>query len=246
MAYMMRASRPASPCTKGIAMRDLGYMFVCASLLIISCNQPESSIGQLCEVSRDCGSEAACVFGACVEDDFFEENSPEGAPHGGGGTAIELESSCFQLPITPYQITGYHHGASVGGGKVHAGDDCYGPADTQVRASYEGTVYFAGEAGSWGGLVEIEHRSPIDDSTFYTIYGHLDAATLMVSLGQQVKNSDPLGVLGTRAENGNWDEHLHFSVYTGVHPANNVLRGHVTDLAGYQDPIPWLLDNCPG
>jgi len=227
-------------------MRGLSFLLVCASVFVISCSQPDSSIGQMCAVSSDCGSQATCVFGACVEDDFFEEDTPEGAPQGGGGTAIELESSCFELPISPYQITGYHHGDPVGGGKLHAGDDCYGSADTPVRASYQGTVYFAGEAGSWGGLVEIEHRSPVDDSTFYTIYGHLDAAALVVSKGQQVKGGDPLGVLGTSEENGHWPEHLHFSVYTGVHPAGNVLRGHVTDLAGYQDPIPWLLDNCPG
>jgi len=192
-----------------------------------------------------CADDEVCINDECVEDDFLQGDY-EGEPQGsGGGTAIDdLGSTCYELPILPYQVTGYAHTDSVGSGLVHAGDDCNGDAGTAIYSIYEGTVYYAGDAGSWGGLVEVQHTNPLDGTTFYSLYGHLQPSTLQVSAGQVINAGDQLGVLGTSSENGGWAEHLHFSIFTGEHPASGVLKGHVTSLEGYEDPIPWLTANC--
>jgi hypothetical protein len=211
---------------------------------IFSCKGDDVVLG-VCEMTDDCPSGTVCAFGLCIVDDFFQGGSQEGAPQPGGGTAVMLDSSCYQLPVDPYKITGYHHGSSVGGGKVHAGDDVNGAAGTPVYAIYDGVVHYADAAGTWGGLVEISHINPTNAATFYSLYGHLNAPGLQVSQGQVVSKGQLLGYLGNYAENGGWAEHLHFSIYTGVHPQNGVLAGHVASLAGYENPIPWLEMNCP-
>ncbi|MCY1064926.1 M23 family metallopeptidase [Nannocystis sp. RBIL2] len=224
----------------------MNSLLVWLPVLVAACNSADSGVvlGGPCEAANDCASPGVCVYGVCVEDDFFQEGSLEGEPHGGGGTDIEFMSDCYQLPAVPYQLVGYHHGSPVGGGFYHAGDDVKGAAGTSIYSVYEGTVKSAGKVSSWGGLVEIEHTNPVDDSTFYSIYGHLRPSSILVSVGQKVAAGQELGVLGTQQENGGWIPHLHFSIYTGVYPAQGVLKGHLASLAGYQDPIPWLKDNC--
>lgn len=229
-------------------MKFSDKILLCVPAIVVSCNSSDLggiAIGGVCEEPSDCAADAVCILGYCVEDDYFPEGSPEGDQNGGGGTEVTLESACFQLPIAPYQVTGYKFGDPVGGGHYHAGDDCKGSAGTPIHAVYGGTVKFADKAGTWGGMVTLEHKHPVDDSTFYTIYGHMKPNELSVSQGQTVATGDQVGVLGTKAENGGWPEHLHFSIYTGIYPAKNVLGGWVANLTGYQDPVPWLTDNCP-
>jgi hypothetical protein len=198
--------------------------------------------GTSCDDHGDCDAGYICVFGECIFDDFFAEDSEEGEIHGsGGGTGVELsDENCFSLPLTTYQVTGYSHGDTVKSGKLHAGNDCNGSSDTPVYAIYDGIVYYADYAGTWGTLIEVRHTSP-DGIEFFTVYGHLGLSDLLVEAGDTVTKGQALGYLGTTSENGGYDEHLHFSIYTGEHPSgSSLLRGHVESLEGYEDPIPWM------
>src|SRR5690349_17452867 len=136
-----------------------------AALCALGCAQGKDT-ALMCESTKDCQDGSICLFDYCIEDDFFAQESQEGLPRPGGGTDVVLDSNCYVLPLNTYQNTGYHHGESVGAGKYHAGDDVHGSAGTSVYATYEGTIHFSGHAGSWGGLIEIEHENPVDGSTF--------------------------------------------------------------------------------
>jgi len=64
-----------------------------------------------------------------------------------------------------------------------------------VRASLKGEVVYINlrpDKSNYGRYVVIRHRFPDGDG--YTIYGHL--ASVSASVGQEVKQGDPLGVLG--------------------------------------------------
>lgn len=177
--------------------------------------------------------------GSSGGDDYFVAGSAEGEPQAGGGTEVTLAAStCFALPTAVYAIGGYHHGDPVGAGRVHAGDDVTAPAGTEVRAIWEGTIRFAAKASTWGYLVEIDHIAP-DGTPFISLYGHLDP-NLSVAAGSYVPTGQVLGTTGTKAVNGGWSPHLHYSIFTGTHPASGVLQGHVVSLNGYEDPIPWM------
>ncbi len=187
-----------------------------------------------------CGAGDVPIDGVCVVDDFFVEGSDEGEPVEGGGDGFTLDAdACFTLPLATYVIGGYHHGSNVGGGRVHAGDDVSASVGTDVFSIDAGTVRFAGPAGTWGTLVEIDHVAP-DGTPFISLYGHLRSTDLQVQKGQRVARGQLIGRIGNRSQNGGWAPHLHFSIFTGTHPATGVLQGHVVSLSGYEDPIPWM------
>ncbi|WP_309148908.1 aminotransferase class III-fold pyridoxal phosphate-dependent enzyme [Arenibacter sp. ARW7G5Y1] len=97
---------------------------------------------------------------------------------------------------------------------IHLGVDFWLPAATPVHALFDGEVVTAvNDAGDkqYGGLVILRHKE--EGLEFYTLYGHLsvDSATSHV-VGAGLKAGDTIGVLGNRAENGNWAPHLHFQI----------------------------------
>ncbi len=201
------------------------------------------------ESTGGCSEDQVLLDGVCVEGDYFIADSDKGGPPLGGGTFAELPSgSCFALPLNPYAYGEYYtHGDSVGGGRVHAGDDIVAQAGDPVYAAYGGTVRWAQTVpNGWGGYIEIEHQSP-SDAPFVSNYGHLSGTTLLVQPGDTVAAGQQLGYIGTPAENGGHElEHLHFSIFTGTPPLTNVLRGHVADLGDFEDPIPFMAShgNC--
>jgi hypothetical protein len=174
--------------------------------------------------------------------DYHVTGSMEGETTDGGGDELTLGAGlCVRLPLSPYQVTGYHHGDPVGGGRVHGGDDVNAGVGTRVYAVWNGQVVTARRISTWGTLVEIRHTAP-DGTAFHSIYGHLREAGLAVRPGQMVRTGDLLGSIGARSENGGWAPHLHFAVFTGSYPATGVLKGHVlpSELPSYPDPVPFL------
>ena len=86
---------------------------------------------------------------------------------------------------------------------LHAGIDIPGRYGTPVMASDSGMVRFAGRAGGYGLMVELDHGNGIA-----TRYAHL--SRLVVSSGMAVARGDMVGQIGsTGRSTGN---HLHFEV----------------------------------
>lgn len=139
------------------------------------------------------------------------------------------------FPLTSYRVNGVPFGKRVvrqgimwG---VHLGEDCVVPAGTDVRAVGRGQVVYAAfhpgtkDKGNWGHVIIIRHKHPRTRQVFYSLYAHLGASFKRID--EKVERGEPLGFIGSgfTAENGFWEAHLHFAVYTGPWK-NEVLPGY--------------------
>lgn len=149
-----------------------------------------------------------------------------------------LSTPKLTFPLEDYAVTGHSFGKrSVYDGVlwgIHLGEDSTVPAGTDVRAAGRGTVVYAAlhsgdeEKGNWGHLIIIRHKHPKRKLVFYTLYGHL--GTSFKYIGDKVEIGEPIGFVGEghTTENGYWDAHLHFAIYTGPWK-NEVLPGYWKD-----------------
>lgn len=87
----------------------------------------------------------------------------------------------------------------------HSGLDLAAPAGTPVLAVANGTVAFAGNQGSYGNLVVINHAEGLQ-----TRYAQLEQ--LKVKTGQTVKRGQEIGIVGTTGRPSSLSTHLHFEV----------------------------------
>ncbi|KTE43602.1 hypothetical protein ATE62_03980 [Sphingopyxis sp. HIX] len=107
-----------------------------------------------------------------------------------------------------------------GGRRAHHGLDIPGGAGTPILASAPGRVAFAGPAGGYGRMVEIDHGGGLA-----TRYAHL--SQILVARGQAVSLQQPIALMGsTGRSTGN---HLHFEVR---------LNGRPTDPLGWFGAAP--------
>ena len=99
-----------------------------------------------------------------------------------------------------------------GGSLLHQGIDIANAMWMPIRATADGIVVFSGVRGSYGILVEIEHRR----SGYTTRYAHL--SDTKVKVGERVKRGDIIGSLGnTGISTG---PHLHYEIRRGDRAMN--------------------------
>lgn len=98
---------------------------------------------------------------------------------------------------------------------VHIGLDLFQEPGCPVYAPLDGVVFSAGNRKiqyDYGPVIVLRH-TPIDGPEFFTLYGHLSAASVEnLRPGDRVKSGAEVGHIGTRDENGGWIPHLHFQV----------------------------------
>lgn len=151
-------------------------------------------------------------------------------------------ASFLQLPITPYQVTGYRFGQRVRSRKIlfarHLGDDIVADPQTEVFCIGNGRVVWSEmrlgtkEKRNWGGIVIVEHVDRRTGLFFYSVYGHL--TDLGVKEKSIVTQGDRIGnvAFGDTPQNGYWKlPHLHFGIYTGPW-TNHVLPGYARPFEG--------------
>ncbi|MFB8790740.1 MAG: M23 family metallopeptidase [Potamolinea sp.] len=105
---------------------------------------------------------------------------------------VSLSYGWFQYPKT-------------GKATFHNGLDLAANPGTRVMSVDSGTVAFAGDRGSYGNLVVINHQGGRQ-----TRYAHLQEVN--VTTGQQVKQGDTLGKVGVTGNPDIDKPHLHFEV----------------------------------
>ncbi|MGD8883175.1 MAG: aminotransferase class III-fold pyridoxal phosphate-dependent enzyme [Desulfobacterales bacterium] len=102
---------------------------------------------------------------------------------------------------------------------VHIGMDLYAEAGTAVHAPISGNVFaFSNNAApqDYGPVVILEHTIDQGES-FYSLYGHLSAETLVgLSVGQDIARGERFGWIGAADVNGGWTPHLHFQIITDL------------------------------
>jgi murein DD-endopeptidase MepM/ murein hydrolase activator NlpD len=107
------------------------------------------------------------------------------------------------------------------GARMHYGVDMPGRLGTPVLASAPGVVRFAGPAGSYGGMVEIDH-----DGALATRYAHL--SRILVRPGDRVELGQAVALMGSTGRSTG--SHLHFEVRVGGRAV---------------DPLPYLGGEAP-
>ena len=89
------------------------------------------------------------------------------------------------------------------GGRMHAGIDIAGPEGTPVVAAMSGRVVFSDWYYGYGYMIDIEHANGT-----VTRYAH--ASRLYVSVGEQVRQGQPIMAMGNTGRSTG--PHLHFEV----------------------------------
>ena len=101
---------------------------------------------------------------------------------------------------------------------IHIGVDLWYAAGTPVFSPIDGKVHSMAlneGLGNYGPTIILEHS--IDDFKFYTLYGHLDLASLdHVQVSQQISKGEVIGWLGDKSVNGDYPPHLHFQVIKDI------------------------------
>ena len=133
---------------------------------------------------------------------------------------------------TPFQrpcagtISSYFgsHRAYLGGPytSYHSGVDFRAPGGTPVHATAGGTVVLADSLALWGNAIVIDHGWGV-----LTGYGHL--SSIDVQIGQQVKQGDVIGKVGSTGLSTG--AHLHWETWVG--------GNSVTGLQWLEEFYPW-------
>lgn len=138
----------------------------------------------------------------------------------------------------------YHHFETTGAPvrNIHLGVDFWAPAGTGVLCPVAGKVHSWGQRdfpGDYGAVILLKHR--VAGAPLFSLYGHLSAASLQgLSVGQPFEAGQLLGKLGTFAENGGWEPHLHFQLIRD--PGN--WQGDYPGVCAAED-LDYYRENCP-
>lgn len=101
---------------------------------------------------------------------------------------------------------------------VHLGVDLWLEAGAPVFAPLDGIIHsFKNNSsfGDYGPTIILEHQ--LDDSNFYTLYGHLSLDSIEnIQIGQAIKNGSKFAKLGDSQINVGWPPHLHFQLITDM------------------------------
>ncbi len=110
--------------------------------------------------------------------------------------------------------------------RAHRGVDYAAPAGTPVRATGNGRVQFAGAAGGYGKLIQVQHAG-----AFSTLYAHLSRIASEVKRGARVTQGQVIGFVGQTG----WatGPHLHYEFRV-----DNVQRNPLTIALPAGEPLP--------
>ena len=120
----------------------------------------------------------------------------------------------FPLPADTYTNTdsfGWRIDPYTGDGRFHAGSDLAAPLGTPILAVADGVVSFAGQRGTYGGLITIEHTVGGERVTSY--YAHMYDQGIHVATGDSVVASQHIGDVGSAGKSTG--PHLHLEIHPG-------------------------------
>jgi murein DD-endopeptidase MepM/ murein hydrolase activator NlpD len=128
---------------------------------------------------------------------------PSQLVHGPTGLAIPV------VGVKPEQLVDTF-AAARSGGRVHDANDIMAPRGTLVVAAAPGTIeklFFS----KGGGGITAYVRSP--DGRWQYYYAHLDSYVPGLHEGQQMKQGDPIGRVGSTGDASPDGPHLHFAIH---------------------------------
>ncbi|BCY27439.1 peptidoglycan DD-metalloendopeptidase family protein [Flavobacterium okayamense] len=125
---------------------------------------------------------------------------------------------------------------------IHIGLDLWINEDASIHAVLDGKIHsFQNNTalGDYGPTIILEHN--FDDFTFYSLYGHLNEASLEnIKVGDKIKKGQQIANLGLPPINGDYAPHLHFQLIKD-------LQGKKGDYPGVcsQNDLEFYKVNCP-
>ncbi len=121
--------------------------------------------------------------------------------------SVNSKLAGYPLPSVATVALGYGWQINPNTGKVffHSGLDLLAAIDTRVQTVDAGTVAFAGEQGTYGNLVVVNHQGGVQSR-----YAHLKS--IVVKVGQTLKRGDLLGAVGATGTPTSTQPHLHFEL----------------------------------
>ncbi|MEN3322545.1 peptidoglycan DD-metalloendopeptidase family protein [Mariniflexile soesokkakense] len=125
---------------------------------------------------------------------------------------------------------------------IHIGMDLWYDAHSPVFTPLDATVHsFKNNInyGDYGPTIILKHH--INNVDFYTLYGHLNLASIEnLKVNQFIKQGELLGLLGDASVNGDYPPHLHFQIIKD-------LQGFKGDYPGVcnKADLDFYLENCP-
>ena len=119
-----------------------------------------------------------------------------------------------------------HFGTDENARSIHLGTDVWCPAKTPVCSPLKATVHsfqINDNFGDYGPTIILEHQ--LNDTVFYTLYGHLSKQSLENKQpGQVIEKGEAFAETGADDENGYWPPHLHLQI--------------ISDMQGYWGDFP--------
>jgi len=161
---------------------------------------------------------------AVFRDRMMAWSTPAPMPVSQNPPPVRIGPPSVRIPavLPPLSSTfGYRLHPIRGTYALHSGIDIPGHAGTPILASGPGIVRFAGWAGGYGNLIEIDHGNGIE-----TRYGHL--SRILVGAGTPVSTGQQIALMGSTGMSTG--SHLHFEVRRG---------GKATD------PLPYFGQHAP-
>ncbi|UOQ89194.1 peptidoglycan DD-metalloendopeptidase family protein [Agromyces endophyticus] len=147
-----------------------------------------------------------------------------GDAHGGLPRVPETTRVVFPLPEGTYTNTdsfGPRVDPYTGEYRFHAGSDLAAPSGTPILAIADGRVVFAGDRGTYGGLIILEHT--IGGQRVASYYAHMYDTGIHVTAGDSVAAGQHIGDVGSAGKSTG--PHLHLEIHPGGqdHPAVDAL-----------------------
>ena len=134
----------------------------------------------------------------------------------GGAVGGEFRLGRYGEPRLIYTSAAFRNGDRYTANRrtVHLGVDVFAPAGTPVAAPCSGCVHWVENRTGrldYGGLVILRHAC--EAGSFFTLYGHLDAACLdRLTPGTYISAGVVFARLGDIAQSGGWAPHLHLQL----------------------------------
>ncbi|WP_104178379.1 M23 family metallopeptidase [Cryobacterium sp. Y50] len=129
-------------------------------------------------------------------------------------SVVESSRVVFPLPDGSYTNTdsfGWRIDPYTGERRFHAGSDLAARLGTPILAVADGVVSFAGQRGTYGGLITIEHIVGGERVTSY--YAHMYEQGMHVAVGDSVVAGQHIGDVGSAGKSTG--PHLHLEIHPG-------------------------------
>ena len=121
----------------------------------------------------------------------------------GTGSGPEAAAGRFQWPCQGPVTSPFGARHIFGDDDFHRGTDIAAPAGTEIRAAAAGTVCRAGEQGSYGNLIQIDHGNG-----YVTCYAH--CSSLLAEEGDWVDQGQAVALVGSTGRSTG--PHCHFEI----------------------------------